>query len=271
MAQQSLPEKQTQSRARHRDHYKRSCCKPWVCSLHGWGAGAWLWLLLDHEPRASLGTSLCSQRTRCKAPGGVRSGTQRCDRAQTAARAPGRAPWDASRAGSTDEKSWEPQISVPAALVAAPGAAEPLRARAGRAQRVPRGARGSPAGLAPLCAAATLQGTAPGPAGHNARGQKEPGCTDPAAEHSPAWAPGSAGAHHKPQQSRAGAHHKPQQSGAALLCAKSSCTVSLPPELSLPTARSGAHIWELFNDLQTPRAAALSPTTMSVPSELLVR
>lgn len=35
VAQRNLQEKQTQSRARHGDHYKRSCCKPWVCSLHG--------------------------------------------------------------------------------------------------------------------------------------------------------------------------------------------------------------------------------------------
>lgn len=69
MAQQNLPEKQTQSGARHGNHYKRSCCKPWVCSLHRWGVGAWLWLLLDYKASASLGTSLCSPAgTCCKAP-----------------------------------------------------------------------------------------------------------------------------------------------------------------------------------------------------------
>lgn len=210
--------------------------------------------MLDYEPSASLGTSL---QPRGDCPRGCEIWHFRgviLPRRQP--RAPSRALGDASRAGSTAEKSWEPQHLCPHSLWWQPwsGRASPCLGQGERSE-CPADPGASPAGLAPLCAAGTphTAGNILGPGG---------------SAHKRSHGAGSGMARAQPGQSAARRGHldlrvprcKPQQSqagGDVLLCAKSSWTVSLPPELALPTARRGARIWELFNaSANTPSRGA---------------
>lgn len=78
------------------------------------------------------------------------------------------------------------------------------------------------------------------PAAHGARGQKEPGSAEPAAawpEHSPAWAPGSAGAEVQ-------ATAKPSWRGRSAVCQE--LLDCLTPTGAV-TTNSMENIWELLN------------------------
>lgn len=147
-------------------------------------------------------------------------------------------------------------ISVLTAFGGSPGAAEPPHAWG----RVSAATAPQTPGRAPPGWPRSVQ---PGPP-HTAGNILGPG----GSAHKRSHGAGSGTARAQPGQSAARRGHldlrvprcKPQQSqtgGDLLLCAKSSWTVSLPPELSLPTARRGARIWELFNaSANTPSRGA---------------